>query len=126
MLLDESVWTASFFCPGIAAGARLLLPLGDGGLRAHAGVALHWVTDVGQEVRDLYGSDTQGATGYGAQAGLGGSLIPRLDWSTTFEIRQFHTEMSGATSAEGGAIGAFPAASDRYLAARLALTYTAN
>lgn len=123
-MLDESQWTPTFDYDGFALAGGIDLPLGDGGLRAEGAIALHWVGDVGQEVRDLYGSDTTGALGYRAQAGLAGSLVRRLGWSAIFEIRELTTHLSGATASLGGRLGAFSTASDRYLALRAGLAYT--
>lgn len=121
--LDPSMQVPSFQYPGLAAVVGVDGALGDSGLTAHANVALHVVTDVGQEVRDLLGADTGGATGFSARAGLGGGIVRRLDWSADFDLQEYFTTPEGASSAEGGAVGGFPSVEDRYLALRLGLAY---
>lgn len=121
--LDPAVQVPSFRYAGFVASAGLEGHLGETGLTARGTVVLHAVQDVGQAVRDLYGADTEGATGLAAQASLSGWLIPRLRWSAAVEVRQYATEPRGPSSIDGGRIGGFPSAVDRYLSAVLGLAY---
>lgn len=122
-LLRAEIQVPSFVYEGLATDLRLDVPIGQSSVTAHGAAGIHFVTDVGQPVRDLYGADTTGAVGYRAEVGLDGTLVGKLRWATTFEIRQLETEVRGASSAGSGRIDEFTAASDRYVAGQLALGY---
>lgn len=111
----------TFVYDGPIVGVDGEAPLGSSGLIVAAGLRYHSVVDVGQAVRDTFGSDSRDGWGFGLRASITRELFQRLDAALGVEVRRYETDLAGP-SLDGGSDDRGRAV-DRYLDATFALSY---
>lgn len=118
---EHQMPSVQYYGPAVEVGTDV--PFGSSGITGRARIGAHAILDVGQAVRDLFGADTKGATGISAELGVGGRVVPRLEWGVSAEVRRVYTEMSGPSVMDGGILMDGVAGLDEYLALRVAVAY---
>ncbi|MBI2895451.1 MAG: hypothetical protein HYY06_17985 [Deltaproteobacteria bacterium] len=115
--LDPNKQMATMYYQNVVGAVGVSIPLTSSGLAFDFGGSYRYVLDVGQEARDLFGSDTKGGYGFGLHGGLGGEasfMAEGLLWSFSADYLVFGTEFEGPSSCLDGALDCFPSGIDRY------------